>query len=168
MSPVTLTRRELNQLLAHKQQGPNAPRRRRAVPCPLEAAEQRALFQWTKKMQVSHPELAYVYHIPNAGGYRGGFRANAQRVAGMLLEGLKPGYPDIGLDIARGPFFGLRIELKRVRGSVVSKQQKDWLAWLQGAGYYAVVCRGAEEAKVVLMEYLSLPPHTCKHPTPHP
>ena len=54
------------------------------------------------------------------------------------------GVPDLFV-----PAWGLWIEMKRTKGGVVSVEQADWIEYLQGLGYAAVVCRVCDEAKVV-------------------
>ena len=44
--------------------------------------------------------------------------------------------------------------MKRVKGGQVSKEQKEWLIGLMSEGYYAVVCKGFEEARNVITKYL--------------
>jgi hypothetical protein len=94
------------------------------------------------------PEVRWLYAIPN-----GGFRHKA--VAGkMKAQGVRAGVPDFALDVARGGYHGLRIELKRRTGGALSPAQRDWIAWLTDQGYLAVVCKGWEEARDKLIEYL--------------
>lgn len=127
---------------------------------PSEHEEQVRLFELVRLHEGKWPELAYLYAIPN-----GGHRRRA--VAGKLkAEGVRAGYPDVGLDVARGGFHGLRIELKRQYSppSSVSAAQLEWLARLQSAGYRAVVCRGAEEAWDVIVTYLAAPPTEVRRP----
>lgn len=75
-----------------------------------------------------------LFAIPN-GGYR--HKATAEK---LKLEGLKPGVPDIFV-----PDWRLFIEMKRTKGGRVSKDQADWIEYLQACGYIVVVARGWEE-----------------------
>lgn len=116
---------------------------------PLEAQESERLIVWANGVSWLYPELAYLYAVPN-----GGFRHKA--VAGkMKAQGVKAGVLDFNLDVARGGYHGLRIELKRRVGGQVSDAQKIWISWLNSQGYLAVVCRGWEEARERLIDYLS-------------
>lgn len=72
----------------------------------------------------------------------------------MKRQGLSPGIPDLCIPIPREPYHGLYIELKRVSGGVVSDAQKDWIEFLTEVGYKAVVSKGAEQAMLVIGEYL--------------
>lgn len=128
--------------------------RKPTLPVPTEHQEQCALFEWAELYSCRYPDLHGLYAIPNAGGYTGGYARNVVRVKEMLREGVRPGYPDVGLDVARGGYHGLRIEMKRVRGSDTSAAQKAWHLWLTEQGYYVAVCEGAEAAEKVILWYL--------------
>ena len=116
---------------------------------PLEKDEQMLLFEWAEYASITHPELAMMFAIPN-GEYR------PMRTAHSLhLQGVKAGVPDICLPIPRGGYGALYIELKRKRGGVVSEQQRAWIAALNRVGNKAVVCKGFDEAKQAIEEYLN-------------
>lgn len=117
---------------------------------PTEDEEQIALFTWAHHMAVTgkHPELFRLFHVPN-GGSRG--PAEAGRFKAM---GVKPGVPDVFLDVPRGGFHGLRIEMKRRRGGVLSDAQADWIDYYNHIGYRAVVCYGWNEAREAIEAYL--------------
>ncbi len=112
---------------------------------PSEHAEQATLVQW---LAIAHPAVR-IFAIPN-GGRRG--KLEAMR---LQLEGVSPGVPDLMIPAPRGQHHGLFIEMKRTKGGSVSKEQKDWIAYLQAQGYQAIVCRGFEEAKKEVECYLS-------------
>lgn len=120
------------------------------TPVPTEHEEQVALFQWAEANEVQYPSLAMLAAIPN-GGYR------PMTTAAMLkAEGVKAGYPDVLLDVARGPYHGLRIELKRAdRSNRPTDAQRDWLVRLAFEGYQVAVCYGAQEAIKVITDYLT-------------
>jgi hypothetical protein len=63
--------------------------------------------------------------------------------------GTSPGFPDYIVLIKQRLVF---IEMKRKKParSVVSEEQKSWLADLTHAGYTARVCYGFEEAKQLI------------------
>lgn len=115
---------------------------------PTEAQEQTAIFQWAAMMEGRIPELRLMHHCPNGGS------RNAIEAHNLRLQGVKPGIPDIFLPCARGKHHGLYIEMKRRKGGRVSVEQKKMLLALQGQGYKAEVCRGWEEAKDTMCEYL--------------
>ena len=126
------------------------PRRGKAVEMvPTEDEEQIALFEWAARMTGKMPELEWLYHIPN-GGSRG--PAEAGRFRAM---GVRRGVPDVALDVARGGYHGLRIEMKRARGGKTSPDQDRWIAHLRAEGYRAEVCHGWTAAARVIEEYMA-------------
>lgn len=116
---------------------------------PLEDAEQRIIFQWAAMETAARPELGLLYAIPN-----GGKRAIKTAIA-LKAQGVKSGVPDMCLPVAREGYHGLYIELKRQKGGTVSETQKSWITALEGQGYKAVVCKGAEDAIRTIKEYLN-------------
>lgn len=115
---------------------------------PTEEEEQIALFLWAKMASATRPELDLLFHIPN-GGSRG--KAEAGR---FKASGVKSGVPDIFLPVARGGKHGLFIELKRLRGGVVSGNQNGWIGRLREQGYQAEACCGWLAAKQTIEKYL--------------
>lgn len=117
---------------------------------PTEGEEQATLFHWADMVKGKYPELQLLFHIPNGGERR---KSEAAR---MKAEGVKPGVPDLFLPVARGGYHGMFIEMKRREGGRVSKEQKVWQADLLRQGYCACVCRGWEDAKVMIEGYLDM------------
>ena len=115
---------------------------------PTENAEQAALFQWADFAALTYPELVMMYAIPN-----GGLR-DARTAVTLQRTGVKSGVPDICLPVARGGYGALYIELKRVKGGLLSANQKVWLDRLNQAGNRAVVCKGWDAARDTIMDYL--------------
>ncbi len=120
------------------------------LPPPTEDAEQMALMRWAALATPVHPELRLLFHIPN-GGSRG--KAEAGRFRAM---GVKPGVPDLFLPAARGPYHGLFVEMKRMRGGRVSPEQREWIQELIMQGYAVMICHGWEDAAQVIGQYLRL------------
>lgn len=94
-----------------------------------------------------------LYAVPNAG------RRSARQGAWLKSEGMRAGCPDLILDVARGPYHGMRIEMKTATGRV-AELQKQWQLDLIGQGYHAVICRGWEEATRSIANYLRLTANT--------
>lgn len=100
-----------------------------------EHEEQRELVSWFRK---TYPEVV-IFAIPNGG-------ARSASVAGRLkAEGVLPGVPDLFI-----PGWHTWIEMKRTKGSSVSKEQKEFHKYLECVGYCVIVARGCEEAKAAL------------------
>lgn len=116
-----------------------------------EEAEQERLFEWAHREVKREPALALMYHAAN-GGYR-------TKATGAKLQriGVKKGVPDIGLPVARGKYIGLYIELK-VGKNKPTPEQRAWLSALNSNGSFAVVAYGWEQARDIILDYLSKPP----------
>ena len=111
----------------------------------LEDSEQAALFQWAGYI----PELKWMHAIANGG------KRNIREAARLKRQGVKSGVSDIFLPLPRGGFCGLYIETKRSKGRIsVSKNQKQFMIDMSEAGYKAVICKGFDDAKNVINEYL--------------
>lgn len=67
------------------------------------------------------------------------------------LEGVNPGFPDYIVATTKELVF---IEMKRVKGGVVSDNQKAWHAILGLLGYKVAVCNGFAEAKMFLQKVI--------------
>lgn len=107
---------------------------------PSEHLEQATLVSWFRKAY--HPEHR-IFSIPN-----GGARSAMSGMA-MKAEGLTKGVPDLFI-----PSLKLFIELKKVKSGMLSKEQIDWLDYLNTVGYTAVRCNGAEEAKLIILQLM--------------
>lgn len=68
------------------------------------------------------------------------------------------GVPDLCIPVASRGKHSLYIELKRLSGGKVSDDQKNVLRALNSLGHLAVVCKGFEEAKKTVEEYLGQVP----------
>lgn len=105
---------------------------------------------------------ARIHATPN-----GGFRPT-KTGGDMLAEGQKKGYPDLSLDLARGIYHGLRLELKYGKNRL-DTLQIEWLQQLADDGYYCVACWGEKEAIDAIEAYARLepgqemPPHINDH-----
>lgn len=93
--------------------------------------------------------LDFLYAVPNGG------KRNIKTAADLKAEGVKAGVPDISLPYPTSRHHGLYIEMKREKGGRVSDKQKEWLEYLNSVGYLAVVCKGFEEAKDCILQYLA-------------
>lgn len=112
-----------------------------------EDAEQAALFDWARHI----PELRWLFAIPNGG------KRNIREAARFKRQGVKAGVADVYLPVAKPPYHGLFIELKRTQGrATLSKKQQEFIADMELQGYRAAVCYGFVEAKETIEEYLKL------------
>ena len=106
---------------------------------PTEHYEQARLVMWFR--QTYRPMR--IFAIPN-----GGYRSKAA-AAQLKVEGVSPGIPDLFI-----PALKLWIEMKRIRGGRVTKEQRDWIKYLASNGYTCFVCFGAEDAKLKITDYI--------------
>lgn len=114
-----------------------------------EHGNQAALFCWAALQADHHTELQLMFAIPN-----GGLR-NKITAANLKAEGVKANVPDIFLPVARGPWHGLFIELKKPGKHNVAPGQHQWIIDLRKQGYGAVICVGWEQARDTILAYLN-------------
>ena len=105
---------------------------------PSEHVEQREFVSWFRKRWPGVRIIA----IPN-GGIRG-----AAAGARLKAEGVSAGVPDLYI-----PAWKLWIEMKRQRDYTVSQEQRDWIDYLQKIGDCAIVCRGFNEARTLVLTW---------------
>ena len=79
-------------------------------------------------------------HVPNEGKRT---LANGRQLARM---GLRKGFPDLFIPVAKKSYHGMFIELKRDIKCKATEQQQKWIDYLNKQGYYAVICYGADDA----------------------
>ena len=109
-----------------------------------------ALMLWAAMQTKVLPELKLLFAIPN-GGHR-----HPATGAKLKSEGVKPGVPDLALMVAKKGFHGLFIELKTTKASSkLSEHQIHWINALTAEGYQAVECRGWDDARNTILEYLN-------------
>ena len=113
---------------------------------PTEHQEQCDLVKW---FGLAYPAYApLLYAIPNG--------SNKSVVAAMKFkrEGLRKGFPDLGLALARRGFHGLFIEMKRLKGSKTSPEQAAYVELLNDNDYSVSICRGYDEAVEKISWYM--------------
>lgn len=127
------------------------------IPTPLEREDQEAYFQWLYFVRYEGMRLwDHAYAIPN-GAYRGADRRKAAIQTDYLMrQGLKPGYPDVNVDIPVAPYHGLRIEFKRIGAPKPDADQIAWHDRLRSQGYFVAVCYGLKEAQTITIAYFRL------------
>lgn len=117
-----------------------------------EHQEQSLVVDWFNNR---YPKYAHLL-IASANGANlaGSVSQRCAQMNKLKKSGLKVGFPDLQLCIARGGYHGLFIEMKRVKGGSISKDQKKYIRDLTDEGYKAVVCKGSDEAMAVIEQYL--------------
>jgi hypothetical protein len=114
----------------------------------IEEAHQAAFVSWFRFQYRELEKLLYI--IAN------GENVGAVRMRKLKILGLVPGMPDLCLAVARKPYHGLYIEMKRPDGHL-QKNQVELHAELKAQDYHVVTAYGWDEAKMFLKEYLQLP-----------
>ncbi len=115
-----------------------------------EHAEQVALFCWaaTPSVRELYPELRWMFAIPN-GGLRDKVTAGK-----MKAEGVRSGVSDIFLPMPKQLLCGLFIEMK-VAPNKPTKEQIEFMDAMRERGYMCSVCYSWQEARDVLVSYLT-------------
>ena len=103
----------------------------------------------TEYIDTKHPEILW-------SASAGGARTSITEAKRLKASGYKRGFPDVFIYEPRGPFHGLSIEMKREKGGVVSKHQKQWKEDLSERSYLSTIAKGFDHAVQILEDYLSL------------
>ena len=123
---------------------------------------QSACIDWCRWNEGNYPVLQWIYAIPNGGNLVKSKVWDAKKKKDIWIsnsakklkeEGLNPGVPDLCLPTAIGKCHGLYIEVKRP-GGTISKEQKEWIKYLNFSGYKAKVIYSLEEFIEVVTGYL--------------
>lgn len=131
--------------------GPNSPLlelMRRKPRQDLEHQEQVALFTWAVENEAKHPELRWLFAVPNWIGVR-----TAKQGARLKAEGRKVGVLDVWLPVRHGSHPGMVIELK-AGNNRPTKEQREWIDHLWSQGWQVLVAYSANAAIQNLVEYL--------------
>lgn len=111
-----------------------------------EDAEQEAVVEYCDLLHIP------IVHIPNEG------KRSLSYAARMKRMGLRSGFPDLLVPLARGGYHGLFIEMKYGKNKT-TKEQKEWLERLSAEGYACAVCYNAAEAIKTIESYNRRKPH---------
>lgn len=111
----------------------------------LEDSLQKRCVMWFSLQYREYAKL--LHHSPNGG------KRNAIEAAKFKAMGVRAGFPDLILCIARQGYHGLFVELKTAKGRQ-SDNQKYYQAVLEEQGYKYVVIRSIEDFISTINEYL--------------
>jgi hypothetical protein len=126
------------------------------LPVPTEYQEQCKIVEWARMMSLHDARLRLLRAGMEGVRLTIGTRVKAKRA------GLDASWPDLTLFVPRpkgngdGAWHALFIELKRRKGGTVSPEQREMHDRLRCQGYRVEVCRGADEAIVVIKGYLGI------------
>lgn len=102
----------------------------------IEDSLQKSCVRWFSLQYREYAQL--LHHSPNGG------KRNAIEAAKFKAMGVRAGFPDLGLFIARHGYHGLFIELKTAKGRQ-SEHQIYYQCVLEEQGYKYVIVRAIEE-----------------------
>lgn len=112
-----------------------------------ESEHQKNVISWSMIHRDKYPELFLLLHIPNEG------KRNAAVGKNLKQQGLKRGAPDLILQVPRGKYASLSIELKTEKGRP-SREQKEFVEKLKDYHNYAAICYGWKSAVALIEWYL--------------
>ena len=114
----------------------------------IESTTQIACVRW---FRLQYPRQANLLNsVPNGGA------RNVVTGAILKKEGSVRGVADLELNIAKGGWFGLKIEMKAPNGRQ-SPYQKQWQKDVEAQGYLYILAHSADEFIEKVSWYMSLP-----------
>jgi hypothetical protein len=115
-----------------------------------EYTEQVKVFDWAKRNENMHSELRLLNASLN------GVKLTIGQAVKTKASGMKAGYPDMFLPVARNGYHGLYIELKEEEGDRVQPDQQWWKQELMAQGYLSLICYGSYETIDIIKNYLDM------------
>lgn len=135
--------------LSKQRMGDLRPRKKPSHP---EREQQAKVISWWDIARLNYQPrfpVCVLYAVPN-----GGMFLRPVAAAWAKKTGLRAGACDLNLDIARGGFHGMRIEMKSEKGRV-SQAQEDFHLDIRAQGYAVFVCWSSQEAIERIKDYLA-------------
>jgi hypothetical protein len=112
---------------------------------PTEDQEQLRVVAYLEALKLQGKVLMFTAHADN-------MKTNIVTAVKAKRMGKRSGYPDLTIVTKKTVLY---IELKRVKGGVVSEAQKEWIEAFKSSGSVkAWVCKGFEEAKYAIDLYI--------------
>lgn len=117
---------------------------------PTEDQEQIEFVKWLRLHDIAHHHSANEVRID---GRHAHFRRGRNKALGQ-----SKGFPDLIVFLLPWQTFNgcpetIFIEMKRTKGSATSPEQEGWVERLRRCGHIAQVCKGANEAKLLVELY---------------
>ena len=126
-----------------------------------EHAEQTVVITWARLQQSLHPALRWLHSIPNGASLpfhisKSGHRKSNEAIK-LKEEGMTSGICDLFLPWAARGWHGFYMEMKRPGNlSGLSENQKEFLKYLEMAGFLGQVFDDADDVIGALKWYLNL------------
>lgn len=122
----------------------------RRSPREEEHLEQVVVFNWCRaNAHRWNGVTGWIYAVPNGGN------RHIAVAAKLKAEGVRSGVPDLVLPASVGSYHGAYLEMKKIKGGSVSKNQRLWLDYLRQNGFATGVANGSREAIDWLTRYLN-------------
>ena len=112
-------------------------------------SESRLQSEVIKYIQLQYPKARYCASL-------GGIRTSMTQAIMAKRTGYVKGFPDMQILKVNSEYAGLFLEIKADKTGYASKEQKQWVADLNEAGYFAKVVKGLEECMDVLDWYMKI------------
>ena len=114
-----------------------------------------------KYLQLKYPKAKYCASL-------GGIRTSYKQAVKAKATGYVKGFPDLQICFPMergvegeggtkrgGVYHGLFLEIKKDKKSYPTKEQKEWIAYLNEQGYCARVTKGFDESMQVIDDYFN-------------
>ena len=109
-----------------------------------------------KYLKLAYPKARYCASL-------GGIRTSFKQAVKAKATGYVKGFPDLqicvpmgrGGDIEGGVYHGLFLEIKKDKKAYATKEQKEWIAYLNEQGYCARVTKGLDETIQTIDDYFN-------------
>ena len=110
-----------------------------------------------KYLKLMYPNARYCASL-------GGIRTSYKQAVKAKATGYVKGFPDLqicvpmergGTQEGGGVYHGLFLEIKKDKKSYPTKEQKEWIAYLNEQGYCARVTKGLDESIEVIDNYFN-------------
>jgi hypothetical protein len=109
-------------------------------------SEARLQTEIVKYISYAYPKIRYCASL-------GGIFTTPSQARKAVATGYRKGYPDLFLCYPTNKYAGLFLEIK-FKG-YATKEQKEWITYLNKVGFKAEVCKGFDKAREVIDNYLS-------------
>ena len=101
-------------------------------------------------LKLAYPKVRYCASL-------GGIRTSMKQAILAKRTGYVKGFPDLQILKVNKKYAGCFLEIKADKKSYPTKEQKDWVAFLNDEGYFAKVVKGLDECIETAEWYLKLP-----------
>jgi hypothetical protein len=114
-----------------------------------------------KYLKLKYPKAKYCASL-------GGIRTSFKQAVKAKATGYVKGFPDLQICVPMergdieggtleggGVYHGLFLEIKKDKKSYATKEQKEWIAYLNEQGYCARVTKGLDESLQVIDDYFN-------------